>query len=45
VRFAINISWNLSRILLAVAAFVALRLRVNVLWVILAGTIISVVVF
>jgi chromate transporter len=45
VRFAINVSWDLPRILLAVAAFVALRLRVNVLWVILTGTIISVVVF
>jgi chromate transporter len=45
VRFAMNVSWDLPRILLAVAAFVALRLKVNILWVVLIGTIISVLVF
>jgi chromate transporter len=45
VRFAMNVSWDLTRILLAVAAFVALRLKVNILWVVLIGTIISVLVF
>jgi chromate transporter len=45
VRFAMNVSWDLTRILLAAAAFVSLRLKVNILWVILLGTIISVLVF
>jgi len=45
VRFAMNVSWDVTRILLAVAAFVALRLKVNILWVVLIGTIISVLVF
>jgi chromate transporter len=45
VRFAMNVSWDLPRILLAIAAFVALRLKVNILWVVLIGTIISVLVF
>jgi chromate transporter len=45
VRFAMNVSWDLPRILLAVATLVALRFRVNILWVVLIGTIISVVVF
>ncbi len=44
VRFAMNVSWDLKRILLALGAFVALRLRVNILWVVLIGTIISVLV-
>ena len=37
-----NVSWDLPRILLAVAAFVGLRLKVNILWVVLIGTTISV---
>ena len=45
VRFAMNVPWDLTRILLAVAAFVALRLKVNILWVVIIGTIISVLVF
>ena len=45
VRFAMNVSWDLRHILLAVAAFVALRLKANILWVVLIGTIISVLVF
>jgi chromate transporter len=45
VRFAMNVPWDLPRILLAVAAFVALRLKVNILWVVLIGTVISVLVF
>ena len=45
VRFAMNVSWDLPLILLAAAAFVALRLKVNLLWVVLIGTIISVLVF
>jgi chromate transporter len=45
VRFAINVSWDLPRILLAAAGLIALRLEVNILWVVLAGTVISVIVF
>jgi chromate transporter len=44
VRFAMNVSWDLTRILLAVVTFVALRLNVNILWVVLIGTIISVLI-
>jgi chromate transporter len=45
VRFAMNVSWDLPRVLLAIAAFVALRLKVNILWVVLIGTIVSVLIF
>jgi chromate transporter len=45
VSFAMNVSWDLPRVLLAVAAFVALRLKVNILWIVLIGTTISVLVF
>ena len=43
VRFAANVSWNLPRLLLAFGALLALRLRVNILWVVLAGTALSLV--
>jgi chromate transporter len=42
-RFALNISWDTSRILLAAAAFVALLLKVEIIWIVLIGTIVSVV--
>jgi chromate transporter len=45
VRFALNVPWDLGRTLLACAAFVALVLKVDILWVVLAGVIISLVVF
>jgi chromate transporter len=45
VRFAMNVPWDLTRVLLAVVAFVVLRLKVNILWVVLIGTIISMLVF
>jgi chromate transporter len=45
VKFAMNVSWDLKRVLLAVLGFAALRLKVNILWVVLIGTIISVLVF
>jgi chromate transporter len=45
VRLAMNVLWDLPRILLAIAAFMALRLKVNILCVVLIGTIISVLVF
>lgn len=44
VRLAMNVSWDLTHILLAAVTFVALRLKVNILWVVLIGTIISVLI-
>jgi chromate transporter len=44
IRFALDVSWDLPRILLSGAAFVALILKVDILWVVLAGTVISLVV-
>jgi chromate transporter len=41
-RFASNISWDIPRVLLAVAAFVALLLKVEIMWIVLVGTVISV---
>ena len=44
VRLGINISWEIWSILLAVAAFVALRLKVDVLWVVVVGGVVSVII-
>jgi len=44
IRFALDIPWNLPRILLSGAALVALILKVDILWVVLAGTVISLIV-
>jgi len=44
VRFALNIPWDIIRILLFGAAFIALLLEVDILWVVLAGTVISLIV-
>jgi chromate transporter len=41
VRFALDIPWDIPRVLLSGAAFVALILRVDILWVVLIGTVIS----
>ena len=41
-RFASNISWDIPRVLLAVAAFIALLLKVEIMWIVLVGTVISV---
>ncbi len=43
IRFALNIPWDFTRILLGVAALIALLLKVDILWVVLAGTVISLV--
>ena len=37
-RFAQDVTWNWVHLLLAVGAFIALRLKVNVLWILLVGT-------
>jgi chromate transporter len=44
IRFALDIPWDLPRALLTVAAFVALNLKVDILWIILIGTVISLIV-
>ena len=44
VRLGLNVSWEIWSVVLAVAAFVALRLKVDVLWVVIAGGVISVIV-
>ncbi len=41
VRFSLAIHWTLPGALLAVAAFTALRLKVDILWVVLAGAVLS----
>ena len=41
VRLGLGVTWGVTTILLAVAAFVALRLKVNVVWVVLAGAAVS----
>lgn len=41
-RFGSNISWDIPRVLLAIAAFIALRLKVEIVWIVLVGTVISV---
>ena len=44
IRFAVDIPWDLARLLLSVAAFIALILKVDTLWVVLAGTVVSLIV-
>ena len=41
-RFASNIQWDVPRVSLAAAAFVALLFKVEIIWIVLAGTMISV---
>jgi len=41
-RFALNISRDMPHVLLAAAAFVALLFKVEIVWIVLAGTVISV---
>ena len=45
IRFAIGVHWDMWHLLLALGAFAALLLKVDILWVVLTGTIISVIVF
>ena len=44
VRLGTNVTWEIWSIVLAVAAFAALRFKIDVLWVILTGGVVSVVV-
>jgi chromate transporter len=41
-RFASNIPWDVPRVLIAAAAFVALLFKVDIIWIVLAGALISV---
>ncbi len=45
IRFALNIHWDVVHAIFAAAAFVALVFKLDILWVILAGTLISPFVF
>ena len=45
IRFALNVHWDLPHIALAGAALAALLLKVDLLWVVLAGTAASVFLF
>jgi len=44
-RFAWNVHWDIPHILLASAAFLALLYKVDILWVVMAGILFSMVVF
>jgi chromate transporter len=41
-RFASNIPWDFPRVSLAAGAFVALLFKIEIIWIVLAGTVISV---
>lgn len=43
VRFAEGVTWDWAHLLLVVAAFVALRLKTNILWIVLVGAGLSIV--
>ena len=45
IRFALNVHWDLFHTLLASGALVALLLKVDILWVVVIGAIISALVF
>jgi len=44
IRFALNVPWDLPRVFLTTAAFVALSLHADILWVVLIGSAISLIV-
>ncbi len=44
VRLAVNVSWEIWSVVLAVSAFAALRLKIDVLWVVVGGGVISVII-
>lgn len=43
ILFALNVPWDLIRLLLGSAALIALLLKIDILWVVLIGTVISIV--
>ena len=42
IRFALTVHWDIPHLLLALSALTALLLKVDVLWVVIAGTVASV---
>jgi chromate transport protein ChrA len=42
-RFAWNINWDIAHILLAVLAMVALLSKIDILWVVIAGMVLSII--
>ena len=44
IRFATNVHWDVTHLALATAAFGALLLKVDILWVVVLGTVISVII-
>jgi len=44
-RFATQVHWNLTTILLASAAFLAMRINIEIIFVVIAGAIISILIF
>lgn len=45
IHFALNVHWDLSHLLLASSALVSMLLKIDILWVVVIGTIISVIIF
>jgi chromate transporter len=45
IRFALNIQWDPAHFVLAAAALAALLYKVDILWVVAAGTLVSIVIF
>ncbi len=45
IRFAMNVSWEVPQILMAIAALIALLIKVDILWVVLTGILISILLF
>jgi chromate transporter len=45
IHFADNVNWNLAHLSLALAAFVALRAKIDVFWVVMSGTGISAMLY
>lgn len=45
IRFTFNVHWDLSHLLLAAGALVALLMKVDILWVVVIGTLFSVIMF
>lgn len=45
VKFALNIDWDLAHVLLSTAALAVLLLKVDILWIILVGSILSIFLF
>lgn len=45
IRFAVNVHWDLPHLMLACGALIALLLKIDIFWVVVVGTIISMMMF